>query len=321
MPFFSARPTAIFNIRGRGRIPFLVRQIITTGYVAAGYKSSSPWRNVNSMNHSSDTTTNHGDLLQQVANYSSGAHNRDNAFIWACGGAHPTTSGYTSCFNMRNNTTLTKTSGMDTLTTEDSATMQDHDGYGITRYAWQNGKQSSAIIQRFNLTTEQSAGTIASSFEQTRASAHFSEFWGYWWGDNPQNSTGRRRFTFSTETESTINFEVGEHSQQQGQSTKIGVAWAGNEGSYNGGYNFRKTNYTTESLVGTMAKPIGNSGEENLDMGQDHAYMLGMYDGVQNNRAWRWNFATDSGFELGASGQPSAPGIDGRSSGHGYWRD
>jgi hypothetical protein len=36
MPFFSARPTSTFNVRSRrrGTLPFLTRQIITTGYTA-----------------------------------------------------------------------------------------------------------------------------------------------------------------------------------------------------------------------------------------------------------------------------------------------
>lgn len=324
MPFFSARPTAIFNIRGRGRLPFLVRQIITTGYVASGYKDGTPWKNVSSLNQSTDTNTNLGDLLQNPASYSSGAHNRDHAFIWSSGTAHSTAYNSTACFNMRNNTTLSKTSAMDTqYTSQDSGTMQDHDGYGITRYSWQNGKAAAAYIQRFNMSNETHSGIVATSFTQagTGASAHFSEFWGYWWADNDQ-ANRIRKFVFTTETESTPNFSAGFHGQQQGLAAKTGFGYAGNEGSYQSGYNFRKTSYATESLVGTMAKPIGNSGEENFFMGQDRGYAAGIYsDSAQNNRTYRFSYTTDTGYELGASAQPSAPGIAGRSSGHGYWRD
>jgi hypothetical protein len=49
---------------------------------------------------------------------------------------------------------------------------------------------------------------------------------------------------------------------------------------------------------------------------------MGMYTAAgQNNRAWKLTYATNLGIELGASGQPSSPGVSGRSSGHGYWRD
>ena len=327
MPFFSARPTAIFTIRARRILPFLFRQIITTGYVAAGYANNVPWRNVNSMNHATDTTTNRGDLLQEAANYTSGAHNKNNAFIWGTDGIGPALGvgvgafNKTSCFNMRNNTTLTKTPSMNTAgVVGDSGTMQDHDGDGNTRWSWQNGSQASAIIQKFNLTTEVHQGTQATTFPQggIGASAMFTETFGYWWEDTQTN----RKFTFATETESTPSFNPGWHSQQQGTSSKVGKGYAGNEGSYNGGNSHRVTNFITEVSQGLVAKPIIDSGEENLDVGQDRSYMLGMYTAAgQNNRAWKLTYATNLGIELGASGQPSSPGVSGRSSGHGYWRD
>jgi hypothetical protein len=206
----------------------------------------------------------------------------------------------------------------------DSGTMQDLDDYGISRYSWQNGSQGSAVIQKFNLTTEVHSGTQSTSFSQAGigASAHFSEFYGFWWADNSSEASGKRKFVFTTETESTPSANIGFHSQQQGMSTKVGKGYAGNEGSYNGGFNFRITNYTTDTVTGTVAKPIGDSGEENFDMGQDYGYMMGMYNTAgQNNRAYKFTYATNSGVELPASGQPTAPGIGGRSSGHGYWRD
>ena len=39
----------------------------------------------------------------------------------------------------------------------------------------------------------------------------------------------------------------------------------------------------------------------------------------QNNRSWRYSYNTDTGYEGGASMQPT--GVPGRSSGHSYWRD
>jgi hypothetical protein len=102
--------------------------------------------------------------------------------------------------------------------------------------------------------------------------------------------------------------------------TKINTAYAGNEGSYNGGFNLRKWNLTTDSQITTYTKPIGDSGEENMTMGQYHQYMLGMYNAAgQNNRSWRYSYNTDTGYEGGASMQPT--GVPGRSSGHSYWRD
>jgi hypothetical protein len=68
----------------------------------------------------------------------------------------------------------------------------------------------------------------------------------------------------------------------------------------------------------TVAKPIGNSGEENFDMGQEKHYMMGMYDGAQNNRGWKFTYATDTGFELGAGSIRT--GVPGGSSGACCWK-
>jgi hypothetical protein len=52
-------------------------------------------------------------------------------------------------------------------------------------------------------------------------------------------------------------------------------------------------------------------------MGQNHQYMLGMYNGAQNNISWRFNYATESGFQGGASMEPKGKG--GASSGVCSW--
>lgn len=317
MPFFSARPTAVFSVRSRSRLPYLFRQILTTGYVAAGYKDSSPWRNVNSINNSTDTTTNRGDLLQDASAYSGGAHNKDNGFIFGANGMSSGTT--TACFNMRNNTTLTRTSGMTfTYSVDSSMSLMKTDENGGYTQAWLTGAQGASVIQKFNLITEVHNSYLNTSFAQGTSGAIMDENFGYWWND----SNAGLKFIYATETQSTPSFAAGFYGQQKGISSKVGKGYGGNEGSYNGGYNLRVTNFATETMTGTVPKPIGNSGEENFTMGQDHQYMLGMYDGGgQNNRAWKFTYATNSGFEGGASMQPSGGVGAGRSSGYGMWRD
>ena len=316
MPIVSSQ-RGTSGIIGRGfRTPYLYRQILTTGYVAGGYKDSVPWRNVWKLNMSTDTGASLGDLLQQQAMYTSGAHNRDIAFIWNLSPTAFAASNVTGCFNMRTDTTYAKTSSMDSAVTwGDPATVQED----LTR-AWIAGSGSSAIVQRFDLNTETSTSTFALSVLQNDgigAGAHYDDTQGRFWGDAPTNM----KLTYATETQSSGG-SPGHHSQQKGITSKVGFGWAGNEGTYNAGFQLRKWNYTTESQVALVAKPIGDSGEENFCMGQDHNWMLGMYNTAgQNNRAWKFTFATDSGFEGGAGMQPSAPGIAGRSSGHCFWRD
>lgn len=291
-------------------VPFLFRQIINYGYTANGYKDNVPWRNVNKINVSTDISSNLGDLMQNTANYTSGACNRDRGFIWGTGGVGAFTN--TSVFSMRTDTTYTKQSAMDTpVTVGDAGTVQKEHAY-----AWIANGLGSSVVARFNLATETAGTTFGLSYLQndgTGASGVFTETAGYFHADS-----SKMKLDFATETMS-AGIQIGAHGQQKSMPTKINVGYAGNEGSYNAGYNLRKWNLSTDSQITTYAKPIGNSGEENMTMGQYHQYMLGMYDGAQNNRSWRYSYNTDSGYEGGASMQPT--GVAGRSSGHCYWRD
>jgi len=325
MPFFNATSQGGGNgiLQGRNprfQRPFLTRQVITRGYLAAGYKDSTPWRNVNSILHSTDVSTNHGDLLGSAGGYIGTNHNANKHFCWGTGGMGSYSTA--SVYNMRTNTGLSDFSLPQSV--GDAEGLQDNDPQsGIARYAWVTGNATN--VSRFNMTTESFAGSLSTGINQggTGLGHHMGDLWGYWWADDAESgSAGKRKFVFATETESTPSGNVGFHGQQKGISSKLGFGWAGNQGSYNGGNQFRKWSYTTESVVSVVTKPIGDSGEENLDMGQAHQYMMGMYTGAgQNNRAWRWNYATDSGFEGGGSMQPSGAGINGRSSGGMAWRD
>jgi hypothetical protein len=80
----------------------------------------------------------------------------------------------------------------------------------------------------------------------------------------------------------------------------------------------RRWSYATDTNIGTVAKPMANTGEENYDMGQDHQYAMGSYDGLQNNRGHKFSYATDSGVELGSGSIRT--GVPGGSSGHCVWK-
>jgi hypothetical protein len=105
--------------------------------------------------------------------------------------------------------------------------------------------------------------------------------------------------------------------QQKGISSKWGKGYMGNEGTYNEGYNLRRYVAATDSYW-TVSKPVGNSGEENFDMGQNWQYMMGMYNGAQNNVGWKFTYSSDTGYELGSGSVRT--GVPGGSSGHGFWK-
>ena len=302
---------------------FLYRQIITTGYVMGGYKSSSPWKNVNRQVHSTDVMTNLGDLLSHSGSYTSGACNLTRGFLWSCDNSWPGSSSQTTYFNMNNETGGTTHSTLNMkVGRNDSATIQ-REHY----WAYIVGGGNS-YVDIFNLTNETmlasshgGATSLSGDNAQSGNGSFHDEVKGYVY----QDSNNGHRIDMSTDTTSssyTVTTGMGTvrgvHSQQKGISSKVGKGYCGNEGTYNGGYNLRRFQFSNETSLGNVSKPIGNSGEENFDMGQAHQYMMGMYDGLQNNRGWKFTYSTDSGYEL-SSGSVRT-GVPGGSSGYCSWK-
>lgn len=288
---------------------FLLRQIITTGYVICGYNSGSPWTNVNQVTHSTDTTIDMGNVMVNSTGYPGGLS--DDTFAYAVklnGGVGGSGTGVGQ-YNMRTNTCVSFTATP--ITVGNTGTFMHKE----QTYAWATpfGGTTSTLL-KFNFATK-TWSTATASYGRTDGagtggSTIYGEFTGWNWGDG-NSSSYSMKLVFATETQSSGAF-FGNYGQQKGISSKVNFGYAGNEGDYAGGNNFRKWNFTTESIVSYPGKPIGNSGEENFDMGQDHQYMLGMYNGTQNNRSWRFNYSTDSGFE--GSSTMQSKGVSGRSS-------
>jgi hypothetical protein len=292
---------------------FLYRQLISTSYVAGGYQSASPWKNVNRMSQSTDIMTNLGDLLSIAANYTSGANSLTTAYMWCASPTWDGTAVATVAYNMATETSAGSLSSWNMpVARNDCGTI-----FKETQYAYVTGG-SSADVSVWTFSTESfSSGAVSgqtgdSSYQYGVASIS-DETSGYWWGSSGQ------KLTFGTGTTYTIAnaANVNVNGQQKGISSKLGFGYFGNEGGYNGGYNLRKYITSTDTYT-TIPKPIGNSGEENFDMGQYWQYMMGMYDGAQNNRGWKFSYTADTGYELGSGS--TRTGVPGGSSGHCAWK-
>jgi len=298
------------HVAGTGS--FLTRQIISYGFVMGGYKASTPWTNVNTMSHATDVMTNNGNILTMAGGYVSGVCSLTNGHMFGGHAAISTATTHTASLNMF---TMTGFNGpVMTTARNDSATMhKEHE------MAWIVGG-GSAVVDVMNLTNDTMYATQSINSANTNGGtghgAHSGETHACAWGDGASNV----QFAFATGTSVTQSTAIaaGFHGQQKGISSKVGKGWAGNEGSYKTGYNLRVYSYDTGTMGTTVAKPIGDCGEENLDMGQAHQYMMGMYDGVQNNRGWKFSYTTQSGAELGAGSVRT--GVTGGSSGHCVWR-
>ncbi len=296
-------------------VGFKFRQIISTSYLAGGYKSSSPWKNVHKTINATDQTTHLGELLDYPASYTSGACSKYIFFVWSVNednafkGPTDVNGTRTSAINMANDTKYTHQTKFNIVNTRsDLGTMFKETEFS---YMFTGGN---SIVEKFDLSNE----TIMTGFNLTTingsdgGSAFSDENYGYGW-----TSDSGIKMSFASET-FTSSAHWSAHSQQKGISSKVGKGYAGNEGSYSGGYNLRRWSNASDTNIGNVAKPHPNCGEENFTMGQDHQYMLGNYDGAQNNTSWKFFYSTDTGT---TSVSGLAPGVNGgTSSGHCGWR-
>ena len=293
---------------GRFFAEFKYRQIINYGYVGCGYKNSSPWKNVHKTVVSTDQTTNIGTLMQYAAAYSSGACSLNIFYMWATADTFPGTTTQTSATNMFTESSYSLTSAMNTIDARDDCetVFQESDR------CWISGGGNSSV-DRFNFWTETMASSTLGGGLGGMLAAFSDQYYGYW-----GNESGTQKITYATETfaSSTSWFA---HSQQKGISSKMRKGYCGNEGDYAGGNNLRRWFFPTDTNIGNVTKPDTNCGEENFTLGQDWQYMLGQYNGAQNNNNWKFYYATDSGTANVAGLSPTAQA--GQSSGHCAWRE
>lgn len=297
------------------------RQVITTSYVMGGYKDTVVWQNVNRMVHATDVMTNLGNQLDTGAAYTSGVCSLTKGYLWACTTAWPGTASLTNAFNMATETNAgTNVNWNLRVARNDCGTIfKEH------QYAYIIGG-GSTDVDIFNLMTETMLSTdpgpnsnvIGGSDSFTAGVGTLSgEDVGYAWA----GPSSKDKFTFATMTSYTVTAGAiyGNDGQQKGINSKLNRGWCGADGTYNGGYVLFRWNFTTETTLGNnVSKPHSNCGEENLDMGQFWQYCHGNYDGAQNNRGWKFTYATESGIELGSGSVRT--GVAGGSSGHCVWK-
>jgi len=294
---------------GRFFAEFKYRQIINYGYVGCGYKDASPWRNVHKTVASTDQTTNLGTLMQYANAYCSGGCSLNIFYLWGASNAFSASTTQTIATNMFTESAYSLTSAMNTLLTrDDSATIfQEYNTLWI-------GGGGNGGIDRFNCWTETMAAASLSGGLSGEATSFSDQYYGFW-GDGSTT----QKITFATEGIATYSNNCFVHPQQKGFSSKMRKGYCGNEGSYNAGYNLRRWSFPTDTNIGNVAKPDPNCGEENFTMGQDWQYMLGNYNGAQNNNNWKWFYATDTGLLAVAGLSPTAQA--GQSSGDCAWRE
>ena len=341
MPLFSSQRSVngVFSARRKfpGILPYLSRQVITTGYVAGGYKDSVAWQNVNSFDFATETTTGRGNLLTHSGGYITGAMNRTYSYTIGSSGTGSSgmaASGGVNKWNHKTYAMVTTQTAPATMNDPEAAVEYDLQGTG--KFAWV--QTNTANMNKLDMTTDTWTTSIGTGLSTAGSgvSAHWHETYAIFWADTTSTAAadGQRRFDFATVTESNPGVSISSFGNQKGLPSKVGAGYSGNEGSYNGGFSFRKWNYTTNSIstLGANTKPVLNSGEENYFHGQAKGATLGTYTNAgQVLDSGMFVFATDTRQDLpsaqwyrgtqSGTGSSAGSAIAGASSGAGTWSD
>jgi hypothetical protein len=285
---------------------FYTRTIYTRGYAMCGYQSSSPWRNTNRTIHSTDTTTNLGDMMDYGASYVDAGFSDYNAYLFNDSGAVQGNTSFTSSMSMVTESYRTHTSSWDmTVSRTNCKSLMNK---GLTSIYITGGANSSTDKLSTVTDTMLGAGTIGANGATSGGTAGgLSGFFGEFYGIIGANSNSSSlSWTTETWTTGTWSWCSNTDGQPKGLSSKYGLGYNAS-GSYGGSSTLYKFNDTTGSLISSMSRP-DTCGEENCQIGQDWGYTLGSYNGAQTNNSTKTSYTTDSCVALGSTGQPKGHG-------------
>lgn len=289
---------------------FKYRTIYTRGYVSAGYKGGSPWRNVNRTVHSTDVTTNLGDMLDYNASYIDGSFSDYYHYVYGMSGSVGGSSTFTSSVNMSTESARTHDSAWDTKTSRSDCAAMPNSNLSMT-YITGGG---STATDKHNMVTEvmYAAGTApANPYSAGGTGGGLASLFGEFRGWIGTSSSGAY-ISWSTDTWTSASWVTDADGQPKGLSSKHGYGYC-SSGSYGGSATYRKFNdYNGGSSIASVSRP-DTCGEENHQVGQNHGYSLGSYNGNQTNNTQKINYLTDTSTAMGSDTQPK--GHDGMSSG------
>jgi len=272
-------------------------RIITHGYVAGGYKDSSPWSNINRTVHSTDTTTNLGDVMTSPAAYCDGANGDRYFYVWGIIAAFMGSSADAWSWNMNTSASRgTNASWNMSVSRNDLGTMVDYEHAGAKTYIVGG---ANARTDRFNMITESMS---TSSFPPDSgnggtdyAATAEGKLRGWF-----KSASAAQSFAWATETYSSWTTAPATDGWGKAVSSYKGRFYMKNGGNLNS--TLVKCNDDTGVHISSFA--VQDAGEENYQMGNNKGYCLGHYNGQQNNNTYKVNYDADSYTTLGATAEP-----------------
>lgn len=315
------------------------RTILTHGYTAAGYKGYNPWRSVNKTWHQTDTTIYCGEQIDRAAAYLAGTFSDLNGYVHGTSNTWQGSSSHTSSYNLfngvlrqQNNNNFTffgsggapygyegnnpaaeglsygsgqgspnSTGGWDM-----SSARALHDGASSTPG---NGAAagagyiyggSVAVTDKLHFPTEVMYSTTSMPTAISYTASVGGQNRGYVVGGS--NNAYCWHMAWSNDTFTSWGFNGG---NSDGLNKHLMSKWGHfYAGVYSNTTSYRwKFNDSTQAYVSQHNKVAGSCGEENNHMGQDWGYMVGMFNGQQNNWATKTTYSNDTESNLGFAAQ------------------
>jgi hypothetical protein len=304
---------------------FRYRSIITHGFLLAGYKGSQPWKTVNKTWHANDITFYCGEQLDRAGSYMDCCWSDYNGYAYGTVDSFTGNSSHTSSINLHT-----------------GVKRQQGDGtYQPSNYGFDGDDPRGVMGYNVAGGWDMPVGRDYHSGATAQIPQH-----GYNLGGG---STTVGKHHFPTEIMYSTNSSPGggncaacgdeNYSWASMQANRAYIAhsndsWAGwsSNAAPDGICKFLPSKYghfyagTGNNVTSPWTKYSGSTGaglkdgtkvraygEENFEMGQDWGYLMGQYDGQQNNHTTKWNYTTDIETNLGAAARPK--GHYGQSSG------
>jgi len=330
---FWSYPGTALSVVGSG---YLNRTIMTHGFMAGGYKGSNPWRSVNKTWHPTDTTFYCGEQVMNTMSYTNGNYSDYNGYIIANGGMSGAGSVIAS-YGLHNGTCRMysgdgySSSGVTYGYVGDDPKNQGL-SYGTAGFGSHVGGMRMSMNRVDPCATQDIAGQsgwINGGGSSDTSRLHFpSETMYTGWNsgtDGIGDAAGGelrgwfgwantyRYVTWATSTWSGTGTWGSGYSRDghcKAQSTKWGHHYIGTGANVTLGK--AKFSDSTGANISTYNK-IRAYGEDNVEEGQDWGYIMGHYDGQQNNHTIKQSHSSDAEVTMPASCQPK--GHYGQSSG------
>jgi len=311
------------------------RSIYTHGYLAAGYKGSNPWRSVNKTWHATDVTMYCGEQISHTQSYTNGCYSDHNGYIVANGG-HSAVGSIICSYSLNNGTIRSfSAGGFGSSTASYGYVGNDPKNQGLLYGAAASPEGTGGFrmqVSRKDMPATQDikgqSGWFNGGGSTATSRIHFPTETTYAGWDSGSDGIGDagggelrgyfnwasiyKYVTWSNSTWSGAGSWGGwaKDGHCKIQSTKWGHHYTGTGNNVTAQKaKFRDSDGVTLSTY----NKVRSYGEDNVEEGQDHGYILGHYDGQQNNHTIKQTHATDVEVTLGAAAMPK--GHYGQSSG------